>query len=157
MRPKTATNAQMSKATTKSASQSHMPTLDISCTSACCSLNRGPSRKGQDCSSNPPAQARNEDEKRECWMKANALEDFPAWIDDQRGRDEVIKQTVMFQLTLLMLPGHLAVDRRAASRENRGYVPAVRRVHGARRIAPPRPDRPSGTARQLAKLSAREG
>src|ERR1700757_3537718 len=82
MRPKIATNAHMSRATIKTISQCHMLKLDIGCASARRSVNRGPSRKGQDCSGNPPAEARNENEQRERWVKTNSLKAPPARIDD---------------------------------------------------------------------------
>jgi len=71
--------------------------LNIRCTSARRRVNRGPLREGQDCSSDPPTEPRDEDEERERWVKTDTLEDLPARKDDEQRSNDMIEQAMMSQ------------------------------------------------------------
>jgi hypothetical protein len=58
---------------------------------------RGPLREGQDCSSDPPPQAWDEDEQRKRWIETDTLEDLPAGNDGEQRNNDVIEQAVMSQ------------------------------------------------------------
>ena len=88
----------------RTAIKCQMPKLNIRGTSTRRSIDRGPLRERQDCSSNPPTQARDEDEERERWIKANALEDLPARKDDEQRSNDMIEQAVMYQFSLPCRP-----------------------------------------------------